>query len=214
MFDYQRAKDIAEKVISDGINSITTDQEQFARKVYKELNGKPFKGCTNCWTDLIILTTLKIKNNNINPNQTTTMNKFILKPGKMIQLHGFDPITEKNITDDIAKAILKQSRSHSKSFATLPDGWEGMVDKFVPVVVKPSPSEAKRSAAATVTAAPKAAKEKANDTEETDKEAAKEKLDAMSKKELKEICETKDFPEKEYKKMNKEELVDYILERL
>ena len=59
--DYKRANEIAKKVIEGGKNKITDEEKAFAGKVFKELNGHPFRSCTNCWNDLYILTAIKLK---------------------------------------------------------------------------------------------------------------------------------------------------------
>src|SRR3990172_12181188 len=132
--DYKKANEIARKIIKNGIKSATNEENNFARKIYKEITGESWRGCSDCWGKLYYETEIKLLE--ISTNKQTTMAQFKLKPNKLIQMHGFDPIGEKNLTDEIAMKILKVSKAHIRSFASFPENWESLTDGFNPAPVK------------------------------------------------------------------------------
>ena len=213
--DFEGANIIAKKVIQNGKDSITIEEKKLAQKVYRQITGKHFRGCGNCWGALYVETERLILETKTNNNKSKTMQQFKLKPGKLICLHGLEPIGEKNMTDDLAKKILKISKSHIKSFASFPQDWEKQVDDYKPVIAKKTEAatNAKKSDDV-VSDAAKGTEDNGGDNSEEAKAQAKEKLEGMSKKELKDVCESHNYPVKEYEKLNKEKLVDYILERI
>jgi len=205
--DYLKAHEIAKRVIREGVKTVTNEEDNFVKKVYRNLTGKSWKGCSNCWQKLYIETDIKLIETSI--NYKPIMSQFKLKPNKIIQLHGFNPIGEKNMTDDIALKILKSSKSHIKNFSLFPANWEELVDGFVSAPVKNSPSEPKSTEEPIVVDV----SSHVDKAIEDGKEEVKEKLENMSKKELIKFCEAYQYPEKEYEKLGKDKLVNYLLKK-
>jgi len=212
--DFLRANAIARKVVQSGKESITAEEKQFAKKIYRQITGKHFRGCSDCWGTLYVETE-RLKLETLT-NTNKPMQQFKLKSTRIIQAHGFDPIGAKNLTDEIALRLLKSSKAHIRSFETFPENWEELVDSFSPTAVKPSPSAPKTKKADNNAVVELEINTDAVLAEAKSKELAKakEKLEEMSKKELMAVCESNNYPKKEYEKLNKEKLVDYILERI
>lgn len=208
--DYKRANEIAKKVIEGGKNKITDEEKAFAGKVFKELNGHPFRSCTNCWNDLYILTAIKLKQ--ITENKISPMAQFKLKANKLIQMHGMDPIGQANMTDEKAIKILSISKGHIKNFDEYPANWEELVYAYKNGNLE-QVSKSKEDNSSIELINPTKEHEDLRVTSEL-KSTYKEKLLSLSKRELKEICEEKKLPEKEYEKLGKDKLVEYILARI
>ena len=79
-----------------------------------------------CIEDLFIMLKSLTKNKiKLKTNQMES--KFKLKAGILIQVHGVDHLSEHNVTDKSAKALLKKYPSHIVSFESYPSDWEALV---------------------------------------------------------------------------------------
>jgi hypothetical protein len=112
-----------------GNSNFTIEEKKFIKSNYEKIeknHGKiNFKGnCNSCYLDAYIML-IKFQNN----NKINSMNKFELKAGVVILLHGLGiGYSNHNLTDEIAIMILRRSRSQIKRFAKYPDNWEELVD--------------------------------------------------------------------------------------
>lgn len=138
---------------------------------------------------------------NINQNQKKMSNFKIAKSknGASKQIHtGVDIITNDNLTDEKAIAILAKSPAHIKTFETFPANWQELVAKF-------KEGGSKKKVKAEV---PKEETPGAEETTDTDSETAPVANEEMTVKELKALCpeDKKD----EWKSLKKAELIEYI----
>jgi hypothetical protein len=111
-----------EKTISTWRNNHLSKEWKEANEVNIFLAGIPLnrqRGC-QCIEDLFFL----IKRSNINQVIKIEMSrKFVLKPGKVVMLHGCTPITDKASDEQLIK-LLKLSPAHLVNFVSYPENWE------------------------------------------------------------------------------------------
>jgi len=98
--------------------------------------GSPLNRSINCGCidDLFIVLKLIDRNYKSQNNKVMTKEcKFRIKNDGMIQLHGFDPITNDNLTDEVAVELLKRNEKHISNFDIFPSNWEDLVEVKQPV---------------------------------------------------------------------------------
>ena len=195
--NFEKANEIAKRVENLGEKKaqITSSENNICKKVYKQLAGKTWRGCSNCWNDLIIITSII----NLKKQKTNMEQQFSLKAGKLICKHGLGTVYgQKNTTDEVAIMLLKKDAKLISLFERYPSNWKELIGqpdnevKASPVVVEVT-SDTKNS--------------------EPAKEELQKRLDEMSKSELKKICVSYQYPVKDYEKLNKEKLIAFILDK-
>jgi len=123
-----------EKTKNDWKNNHSSKEWKLANQVAIVVMGEGLQRKRNCGCvdDLLIM--LKSLNEpKIKLKQTQIMNKFEIKEGKMIQLHGLnDAYTNANLTDEKAIEILKKFPKAIAFFSKHPDNWQELCGKDVP----------------------------------------------------------------------------------
>jgi hypothetical protein len=108
-----------------GGHRLTNDERRDIESVYEHITGT--KMCSTCperYHDAVVVARLHIKNQiSLNQNHKT-MSRFKLKPNRVIKRHGEQPLTNANLSDEKAIALLRKSRTYATAFAVLPAGWE------------------------------------------------------------------------------------------
>lgn len=101
--------------------------EAIGRKVKSPLNRK--RNCS-CINDLFIV--LKLLTRNTNKLKSLKMSKelkFQIKEGKMITIHGHLPLTNDNLTNEKAIAILTSHPACISEFDKYPENWKKLTGK-------------------------------------------------------------------------------------
>lgn len=127
----------------------------------------------------------------INQKQKQIMSQFQLKKNKMIVVHGHEPLTNANITDEKALNLLKKYPGHIASFEKLPDNIDELLGK-----------ETKKTE--------KKVDENVDEQSMIDAKVM-ETLKSKSVGELREIA--KEYPSDEWESMKKAELVQYLFDK-
>lgn len=126
-------------------NSRDTWKNKFESPEFKraasvgERVGSPLNRSVNCGCidDLFIVLKLIDRNYKSQKNKVMTKEcKFRIKNDGMIQLHGFDPITNDNLTDEVAIELLKRNEKHISNFDIFPSNWEDLIEVEQPKKVK------------------------------------------------------------------------------
>lgn len=189
-----------------GIEKILSDKQ--LKKKYLSIQKNFFN------TDLCHECNSAIKHSYIHfksltPNQMKTIEErqFALKTNTVLWVEARQShITNANITDEIAVALLRKNKGYQKYFEKMPQGWENMLSaplvqkQPVPVVsVKESVKEPVKEVA----------------TKKQVKEAIVESIKSMTFSELKEYAGEREEQFFEWKKnKSKAKLVEYILSNL
>lgn len=188
------------------------DSREFreASQLNKELFGIPLnrKLKCQCIEDLFFY----IKNSKkVNQLTIQKMNKFKIKTdkagnSKQIQLHGHpEVLTNGNLTDAKAIALLKKCPAHIKSFETYPENWMDLIansETAKDAIVDDGSGKVELTAEEI---AAKAREEKIN--------TRRDELKAKTLDELKAICKEQSYPEADYKKFKAPGLINYILQQ-
>src|SRR5690554_4195050 len=117
------------KIWRDDFNSTEYKQASELNKILFGIPLNQMKGC-QCVDDLFALIKHKYSNEeNINLKIKQMENKFRLKKDVLIMSHQLgDPISNNNLTDEMAIRILKLSKKNVDKFEVLPENWEQLVD--------------------------------------------------------------------------------------
>lgn len=157
------------------------------QKIHFELFGKYFKvNCGPCIKSAYIKIKEKLNSNDMiisTTNQNAkTMSNFKIKVGKnkaSKQIHtGTDVITNDNLTDEKAIAILAKAPGHIATFSEKPDNWQELVAEYK----KNGPKKAAKKEAAPAPAKEEAKKEEAPKVEEKKEAPAKPEAPKAEKK--------------------------------
>ena len=127
----------------------------------------------------------------INQKQKQIMSQFKLKKNKMIVVHGYEPLTNANITDEKALNVLKKYPGHIASFEKLPDNIDELLGK-----------ETKKTE--------KKVDENVDEQSMIDAKVM-ETLKSKTVGELREIAG--EYPSNEWESMKKAELVQYLFDK-
>lgn len=198
------------------IDKVSDADKQAARTLYREYTKKTIGNCASCFATIYqYFSNLKTKPMN--------NGQFKLKKGKVLMSHGAHQIiTESNLTDDKALLLLKESPGSIKFFETFPENWEELSKGFDPIKSAREEREAKK-------AADKGNAKKAADKVDEKKNVAtpnqpqgpvlaqSEKQKDLETKTVDELCEiakSNELPEAEYTTLDKEALINYLLEKI
>lgn len=137
----------------------------------------------------------------ITPKQINTMEKreFILKPNTVLWVESLQKhVTNANLTDDIALALLNKNKGYAKYFEKIPANWQ-QVQSAVPVKSQTPVQVTKQE----------------DEAKEAVRKAIVESIGEMTMSELKEYAQERNdqFPEW-HKQKSKQKLVDYIVSLL
>jgi hypothetical protein len=84
----------------------------------------------------------RMSDEKLNQIKTKTMAQFELKKDKLIMLHGMSQqVSSKNLTDEMAIALLSKYPSHIKTFEKYPANWEELCGRKPVEVSKPKKVE-------------------------------------------------------------------------
>lgn len=205
--EYELVHDLTKKRISEKKTEFTLEEKRLIKKIYRDISGKSWKGCSSCWQTLYMETSPETITNKFTK---MSQRKFHLQPGKQIALHGVPTVyTEDNLTDEAAIMILKKSRSHLRFFSQVP---ENVAELLGDAPVQETPAKAKGK---------KKTEEVVEETTETeDVNEAKEEettevdFSTMTKTELQGFAASKELPEAEWKKLGRDKLQVYLESKL
>lgn len=139
---------ILQKEISEGLikevnevlkleNSRNTWKNKFESPEFKraagigEKVGSPLNRSINCGCIDDLFVVLKLINRKYKSQKPNTMEKrnckFRIKNDGMIQVHGIEPITNDNLTDEKAVELLQRNEKHISNFDIYPDNWKELI---------------------------------------------------------------------------------------
>lgn len=128
------------KIWRDDFNSTEYKQASELNKILFGIPLNQMKGC-QCVDDLFALIKHKYNNEeNINLKIKQMENKFRLKKDVLIMSHQLgDPISNNNLTDEMAIRILKLSRKNIDRFEVYPSNWAELLGDKPEKVIKSVP---------------------------------------------------------------------------
>jgi hypothetical protein len=98
--------------------------EALGKKVNSPLNRS--RNCS-CIEDLFIVLKILTRNNNkLKSLEMNKTHKFRLKENQVLQLFGRDPLTNDNLTDEIAIALIQENSKNIANFEHYPENWESL----------------------------------------------------------------------------------------
>jgi len=169
----------------------------------------------NCIEDLFIVMKILTRNNNkLKSLEMKKDSKFRIKGNKMIMVHGHTPLTNDNLTDEAALALLKTHPRTIGQFEEYPKDWEklaGVKKKKAAVAIEVE-ADVK-----VVNKTPEATKEASEAvSEETGTQTREEELNEAEVTVLRALADAlfnnNKAEKKAHFKAGKEKLVAYILE--
>jgi hypothetical protein len=122
--------------------------------------------------------------------QKQIMSQFELKKNKMIVVHGHEPLTNANMTDEKALILLKKYPAHVSSFEKLPNNIDELLGK------------------------PQLKAKKTDDNVDEQSMIDSKVMETLKSKTVGELREiAKEYPANEWESMKKNELVQYLFDK-
>lgn len=199
-----------------GGKRLTAQERRDIQTVYERETGN--KLCSTCpdkyYDAIIVLRVQQKKQSNLNQN-SMSQSRFKLKKNRVIKRHDSQPLTNGNLTDAAAFALLSKSKNYKEAFEKMPDNWEEELAEFklklgnVNVEVKITRDDDNAGGSSSNDDDNGGAKD--NTAEEKVKELNKKDFDAL-------VALAESMPEKcpkeEWQNKNRKKLIAYLKDKI